>query len=1123
MGVTRSTAEDRIRQESRYGRTGQTRDIEFALLLVVSVVVASGVWLVLRARAPELDAAQAGLGSGALLNLHDIKRAADLFPALGFLAEPRDRSFASQRIIEFLRDHESISSAGELRTIRVTSGQVEHTRGLSRFTERLNELRQRNGAAGQVSFPLLTGADFQQMRQHLVVRTPRDFQRQALLYSALFLAAFFLLHIAWRLKRFNGDRLLLPVVCFLSGVGFVMMLRLRDPLRDALLFPDFALGVALGCALAFAAGLPDYERSALRRLAYIPLLASFALSLILFGFGTGPGVSDAKVNLALGPLAFQPVELIKLLLILFLAGYFAVRWEFLRELRESPRRLPALLRSFDVPRLRYAAPLVIAVGAAISFFFLQKDLGPALVITLLFLTLYATARSRVTGSIIACGALVAAVWVGYELKVPRTVANRVSIWLTPWDNFVRPGGDHLAHSVWALATGGTWGTGLGLGEPESIPAVHTDLVLSAVGEELGFAGLFCILLAYAVLIHRGFRIALRARGHYAFFLCFGLTLLIGFQVAFICAGILGLVPLSGVVTPFLNYGKSSALVNFIVLGMIASVSANGSGTEQNLALHKPLRWTSVLLGALGILIVAQAARFQVFSADRFLVRGALVPQADGHRRYAYNIRILEAARSIARGSIFDRNGIPLATSSPELVESYRSQYEQMGINLARVLESDSRRLYPFGALTFHLLGDLTTRLNWGAPNTSFVERDSNTTLQGYDDRAIVVKVRDYPDGPEHTVLRRDYRELIPLVRYRYRPDTKQVQEILERARDVHMTIDARLQVRLADILQKHVRAAGSERGAAVVIDPATGDLLASVTYPRAGVTKALIAGGDATPDVPEVIDSLLDRPRYGVYPPGSSFKLVTAIAALEKGENVQAETFECRRFPDGRVGNFVRGWSRPIRDDILDRNPHGTVDLARGLIVSCNAFFAQLGTYRVGPEPLLKTADFFGIRVASPNTVAQLKDALPQASYGQGQVVASPLQMARVAAAICIGGRVRPVRWLREEDPGLERPALSAEHARTLSGLMRRVVTEGTGREANSGTIPIAGKTGTAELRDRPSHAWFVGFAPSRDSAARRIAFSIIIENGRYGGRVAAPAAPEIVNAAAEAGLIERE
>ncbi len=165
----------------------------------------------------------------------------------------------------------------------------------------------------------------------------------------------------------------------------------------------------------------------------------------------------------------------------------------------------------------------------------------------------------------------------------------------------------------------------------------------------------------------------------------------------------------------------------------------------------------------------------------------------------------------------------------------------------------------------------------------------------------------------------------------------------------------------------------------------------------------------------ETTGDLIDRARYGIYPPGSTFKLVTAMAALRKDPGLEDRTFLCQTLPDGRVGNRVRGWGRPIRDDPTDHVPHGDVDLQEGIVVSCNAYFAQLGTYEVGAGPLLETAKAFGITVASPNTAEQLEDAIPQASYGQGQVMATPFQMARVAATLASGGSMPEGRWVLDE------------------------------------------------------------------------------------------------------------
>src|SRR5262249_21336374 len=155
-------------------------------------------------------------------------------------------------------------------------------------------------------------------------------------------------------------------------------------------------------------------------------------------------------------------------------------------------------------------------------------------------------------------------------------------------------------------------------------------------------------------------------------------------------------------------------------------------------------------------------------------------------------------------------------------------------------------------------------------------------------------------------------------------------------------------------------------------------------------------------------DALLDRARFGLYPPGSTFKLVTAAAALRRDLNSSQTTFRCTGLPHGRVGAKIPGWGI-VRDDELDSHPHGTIDMHDGLVQSCNAYFAQLAV-RLGPEALLETATRVGISVAPSNSMKQLRETLPQAGYGQGYVVTSPLRMARVAAAIASSGVFRELR-----------------------------------------------------------------------------------------------------------------
>jgi peptidoglycan glycosyltransferase len=321
-------------------------------------------------------------------------------------------------------------------------------------------------------------------------------------------------------------------------------------------------------------------------------------------------------------------------------------------------------------------------------------------------------------------------------------------------------------------------------------------------------------------------------------------------------------------------------------------------------------------------------------------------------------------------------------------------------------------------------------------------------------------------------------------------------------------------LKAADLLQNQLRQLDRTKGAVVVLDPENGDLLASVSYPWPNQSLSTVG--------PDPDNALLDRARYGLYPPGSSFKIVTAIAALRKDPKNADQVYECKRLPDGRTGAFIEGWKRPIHDDVKDAAAHGAIAMRAAVVVSCNAYFAQLGTYKVGPEALLDTATQLGISVANPSNVKTLRAEMPQTSYGQGQVVATPFQMARVAATIAHGGSMPFGRWVTDQaNPRQDAPLaiLSPELSSQVGEYMRGVVTSGTGRSASVPDIPMAGKTGTAELEHAPSHAWFIGFAPY--GGAHKLAFSVLIENGQYGGTAAAPLAAEVMKAAKTLGYLE--
>jgi peptidoglycan glycosyltransferase len=212
---------------------------------------------------------------------------------------------------------------------------------------------------------------------------------------------------------------------------------------------------------------------------------------------------------------------------------------------------------------------------------------------------------------------------------------------------------------------------------------------------------------------------------------------------------------------------------------------------------------------------------------------------------------------------------------------------------------------------------------------------------------------------------------------------------------------------------------------------------------------------------------------------------------------------------------------------VLDTHPHGTIDMHGGLVHSCNAYFAQLAM-QLGPQPLIDCAARLGISLTpSATPMARVRETLPQVAYGQADVRATPLRMARLAAAIAASGVLRDAHWVAPngvDEPQTTTPPTSVflppAAAQLLASDLRDVVTSGTGSSLRNHPWRIAGKTGTAEVTGAPSHGWFVGFAPY-GPAKKRIAFAIVLEHAGYGGRTATPVAGEIVTAAGLSGLVE--
>jgi cell division protein FtsW (lipid II flippase) len=362
--------------------------------------------------------------------------------------------------------------------------------------------------------------------------------------------------LRWRLPR--RDPLLLPLYALLTGWGLLLIDRLA---ANFLLQQTIWLVVAT-IALIVAASLAQRHLDWLRRYRYTWLIGGLLLLAITLLFGVNPSGFGAALWLPIplsGQVFFQPSELLKLLLIAFLASYFHERESLLRLSRQRGSR-------FVLP---YLVPLLLMWGFCMVLLVWQEDLGAATLFFVLFLCLLYLATGRRGYVLLGLGLLLLASLIAYYLF--SVVALRIDIWLNPWPE-ANNRAYQIVQSLYALAAGGFWGTGIGQGYPNYIPVVHSDFAFAALTEEWGLLGGLSVVVCFILLAYRGFRIAALAQRPFHTYLAAGITIMFSIQALLIMGGVTKLLPLTGVTLPFISYGGSSLLVSGIMMGVLLLLS-----------------------------------------------------------------------------------------------------------------------------------------------------------------------------------------------------------------------------------------------------------------------------------------------------------------------------------------------------------------------------------------------------------------------------------------------------------------------------------------------------------------------------------------------------------------------
>ena len=837
--------------------------------------------------------------------------------------------------------------------------------------------------------------------------------------------AFIIAHLATRKFAPKADPAILPIVFALSGIGICFVERLAPNLAMNQVMWLF-LGVAfMVLVMAFVRNLDKVANYK-----YTLMIVGFLLLLSPLVPGLGQEIYGSRIWLGIGKFSFQPGEIAKIAIVLFLAGYLAQNREMLSVFtwRVGP---------FNLPDIRTLLPLLLMWLVALVIVVFEKDLGSALVFFFLFLVMLYVATGKKFYLVVGLG-LIAIGGVGAYLAFGH-VQVRVDNWLDPFAD-AQNTGSQLVQGIYSIADGDLFGVGVGRGLAEQIPVVESDYIFAAIAEEIGLLGAAGVLLLFLCLAIRGFVTAARAKSDVSSFVAVGLTTMIVLQAFIIVGGVTRLIPLTGLTLPFISQGGSSLLASFIAVGFLMRCGDEGTGVGSEVASATTSLHANSVLGRVSLgkrlthAMIILSTLFALLVANLTLI---MVVQANYYQNMPGNNHTLAKESRTERGTISTYDGVILAQS----VQQEDGTYE---------------RVYPAGNLATHVVGYASTQFG-----TSGIEAAENDTLKGQQNYASWTDVLNSLAG------------------------------IGGVGNDVTLTLNSKIQQAAQDALSGYAGACvvmdpetGAVLGMASSPTYDAADFAAEIEKANAnpdgestllnraiqtlyapGSTFKIVTLATALEDGVASEDTVFSSPGtmdIGNAPVTNFNKNSYGDITLARATELSSNTVFGQLGVEMGAEKLVEGADKFG----FNRKIDFTLNTATSLMAEPDEMTKWELAWSAAGEPV--------------NPQNHPSPAGPQATV---------LEMALVGCAIANDGAIMNPYLVEgvynangersfTATPNKFLQAVSKETANRVKDVLKGVVTDGTGTAAALPGVEVAGKTGTAE-KENGNDSWFVGMAPA--------------------------------------------